>query len=104
MMPTSSSTCSPGPRRADGLPESIHFWKTRIEEMDPDKTFSVGVIFGQSGCGKSSLVKAGLLPRLADSVVPVYLEATGDDTRPDCSRNSESTFPTCLPTSHCSIV
>ena len=40
----------------------------------------MGVIFGQSGCGKSSLVKAGLLPRLADSVVPVYLEATGDDT------------------------
>ena len=69
----------PGQRRA-GLPESIHFWKTRIEEMDTDKTFAVGVIFGLSGCGKSSLIKAGLLPRLADSVVPVYLEATGDDT------------------------
>src|SRR5947209_366517 len=58
----------PGPRRSDGLPESVHFWKVRIEEMDPDKTFRVGVIFGPSGCGKSSLVKAGLLPRLADHV------------------------------------
>ncbi len=71
----------PGPRRADGLPEGIHFWKNRIEETDPEKTFRVGVLFGPSGCGKSSLVKAGLLPRLrADRVIPVYLEATADDT------------------------
>ena len=69
----------PGPRHADGLPESIHFWKTRIEETAPDRTFAVGVIYGPSGCGKSSLVKAGLLPRLK-SVLPVYLEATADDT------------------------
>jgi formylglycine-generating enzyme required for sulfatase activity len=70
----------PGPRRADGLPQGIHFWKTRIEEPDPEKTFGVGVVFGPSGCGKSSLVKAGLLPRLAEFVIPVYLEATADDT------------------------
>ena len=33
----------PGPRDRDGLPESIRFWKTRIEETDPDKTFRVGL-------------------------------------------------------------
>jgi serine/threonine protein kinase len=70
----------PGPRDRDGLPESIRFWKTRIEETDPDKTFSVGLIYGSSGCGKSSLVKAGLLPLLAGSVVTVYVEATAEDT------------------------
>ena len=32
----------PPPRRADGLPEIIHFWKARIEEPDPDTTFRVG--------------------------------------------------------------
>ena len=48
--------------------------------MDPDKTFSVGVIYGPSGCGKSSLVKAGMLPRLADSVIRIYVEATANDT------------------------
>ena len=32
----------PGPRDRDGLPDSIRFWKTRIEETDPDKTFPVG--------------------------------------------------------------
>jgi serine/threonine protein kinase len=66
----------PGPQDRNGLPDSIRFWKTRIEQPDPDKTFSVGLIYGPSGSGKSSLVKAGLLPRLASSVLPVYLEAT----------------------------
>lgn len=36
----------PGPRNRDGLPESIQFWKTRIEASDPDKTFNVGLIYG----------------------------------------------------------
>ncbi|TWU28886.1 Serine/threonine-protein kinase PknB [Novipirellula artificiosorum] len=70
----------PGPRDRDGLPDSLRFWKTRIEETDPDNTFSVGLIYGPSGCGKSSLVKAGLLPRLSEEVIPVYIEATPEET------------------------
>lgn len=70
----------PGPRDRDGLPDSLRFWKTRIEETDGDSTFSVGLIYGPSGCGKSSLVKAGLLPRLSERVIPVYIEATPEDT------------------------
>src|SRR5262249_21212422 len=62
-----------------GLPESIRFWKTRIEPDNLQDPFPVGVLYGPSGCGKSSLVKAGLLPRLAGSVRPVYVEATPDD-------------------------
>ncbi len=46
----------PGPRDREGLPDSLRFWKTRIEETDPDNTFTVGLIYGPSGCGKSSLV------------------------------------------------
>jgi serine/threonine protein kinase/formylglycine-generating enzyme required for sulfatase activity len=70
----------PGPRDRDGLPDSIRFWKTRIEEREPEKTFSVGLLCGPSGCGKSSLVKAGLLPHLADDVLAVYVEATAEET------------------------
>ncbi|MGA2257451.1 MAG: serine/threonine-protein kinase, partial [Thermoguttaceae bacterium] len=70
----------PGPRDRDGLPESIRFWKYRIEETNSDKTFRVGLLYGPSGCGKSSLVKAGLLPRLAEHVISIYIEATPDDT------------------------
>jgi serine/threonine protein kinase/formylglycine-generating enzyme required for sulfatase activity len=70
----------PGPRDRDGLPDSLRFWKTRIEETDAEKTFSVGLICGPSGCGKSSLVKAGLLPRLSGDVIAVYVEATAVET------------------------
>ena len=70
----------PGPRDREGLPESLRFWKTRIESTDPDATFKVGLIYGPSGCGKSSLVKAGLLPRLGMHVLAVYIEATSEET------------------------
>jgi serine/threonine protein kinase/formylglycine-generating enzyme required for sulfatase activity len=70
----------PGPRDRDGLPDSIQFWKRKIEQIDPDLTFKVGLIYGPSGCGKSSLAKAGLLPRLGKHVLPIYVEATPDQT------------------------
>jgi serine/threonine protein kinase/formylglycine-generating enzyme required for sulfatase activity len=70
----------PGPRDRDGLPDSLRFWKKRIEEKDAEKTFPVGLICGPSGCGKSSLVKAGLLPRLSDDVITLYVEATAGET------------------------
>ncbi len=70
----------PGPRDRDGLPDSIRFWKSRIETADADHTFTVGLIYGPSGCGKSSLVKAGLLPRLRQPMTAVYIEATAEET------------------------
>src|SRR5271157_1284285 len=83
----------PGPRRGDGLPESVHFWKLRIEEMDPDKTFRVGYIFGPSGCGKSSLVKAGLLPRLSKPIISIYIEATGEETEARLLKGLRKQYP-----------
>ena len=76
----------PGPRDRDGLPESLRFWKTRIEARDPDHTFKVGLIYGPSGSGKSSLMRAGLLPRLARNVLPLYIEATGEGTEASLRR------------------
>jgi eukaryotic-like serine/threonine-protein kinase len=70
----------PGPRDRDGLPESIRFWKSRVEERSADRAFAIGLISGPSGCGKSSLVKAGLLPQLAKDVESIYVEATADHT------------------------
>ncbi len=70
----------PGPHDRNGLPESIRFWKARIEERDPESGFRTGIIYGPSGCGKSSLVKAGLLPCLDRSIVKIYIEATADGT------------------------
>src|SRR5262249_14049310 len=70
----------PGPRDREGLPESIRFWRSRVEQTDPAETFPVGLIYGPSGCGKSSLVKAGLLPLLGAHVLPIYVESTADAT------------------------
>lgn len=66
----------PGPKGPDGLPESVRFWKTRIEAVDDEKAFSVGLLYGPSGGGKSSFVRAGLLPNLERSVHPLYVEAS----------------------------
>ena len=70
----------PGPRDRDGVPASIRFWKTRIEETDSDETFSVGLMYGPSGSGKSSFVKAGLLPLLSENVTVVFVESTAVET------------------------
>jgi len=70
----------PGPRDRNRLPESVRFWKSRIESADPRNAFAVGLVYGPSGCGKSSLIKAGLLPQLSGSIQQVYLEATREDT------------------------
>lgn len=70
----------PGPRDRNGLPDTIRFWKNRLEERDPDATFTVGLLYGPSGCGKSSLVKAGLLPHIDRRITTIYLEATKTGT------------------------
>ena len=76
----SSSTCCPVHAGKGGLPDSVHFWKVRIEETDPEKTFRLGIVLGPSGCGKSSLIRAGLLPRLDESVTSIYVESTAEET------------------------
>jgi serine/threonine protein kinase/formylglycine-generating enzyme required for sulfatase activity len=70
----------PGPRDREGLPESVRFWKTRVEQTDAEETFPVGLLYGPSGCGKSSLVKAGLVPLLGEHVRPVFVEAAAGRT------------------------
>jgi formylglycine-generating enzyme required for sulfatase activity/tetratricopeptide (TPR) repeat protein len=83
----------PGPRDRDGLPDSIQFWKRKIEQTDLDRSFKVGLIYGPSGCGKSSLVKAGLLPRLGKHVIPVYIEATPEETEARLNKALRKAFP-----------
>jgi serine/threonine protein kinase/formylglycine-generating enzyme required for sulfatase activity len=70
----------PGPFDRFGLPESLRFWKDRIESTQIEESFRIGLVYGPSGCGKSSLMKAGLLPRLSPKIERVYVEATPEDT------------------------
>ena len=77
---TSFLSLVPGPRDGSGLPLSIRFWKRRIEESGPERSFSVGLLSGPVGAGKTSLIVAGLLPCLADHVETVRLVATAEHT------------------------
>ncbi|QEF97611.1 Serine/threonine-protein kinase PknB [Stieleria maiorica] len=70
----------PGPYDRDGTPESVLFWKRRIEDPDPENSFRIGLIYGPSGCGKSSFVKAGLIPTLCSDIIPVVIESAPDAT------------------------
>ncbi len=53
----------------------------------------MGLIYGPSGCGKSSLVKAGLLPHLSDGVIPIYVEATPEETESRVLRGIRKRVP-----------
>jgi eukaryotic-like serine/threonine-protein kinase len=68
-----------------------------MEEMASHKNFKVGVIYGPIGCGKSSLVKAGLLPRLSKPIIPFYIEATGEETEARLLRGLRKSSPASRP-------
>jgi len=70
----------PGPCDRFGLPEAVRFWKQRIESRDPISMLTVGVCYGSSGCGKSSLIRAGLLPQLTENVAVTWIAATPQQT------------------------
>ena len=83
----------PGPKDRDGLPNSLRFWKKRIEARDVDESFSVGMIYGPSGCGKSSFVNAGLIPRLSKSITPVVVESLAEFTEQRLLHRLQKSFP-----------
>ncbi|MFN7731263.1 MAG: protein kinase domain-containing protein [Pirellula sp.] len=64
-----------GVRDRDGIPESISFWTNRILSRSEDIAFRIGVLFGPSGSGKSSLIRAGVLPLVDTQVAVVYVDA-----------------------------
>jgi serine/threonine protein kinase/formylglycine-generating enzyme required for sulfatase activity len=70
----------PGPRDRSGIPDSVRFWKTRIQESGPEPAFRIGMIYGPSGSGKSSFLKAGVIPLLSESVQTIYVESTPLET------------------------
>ena len=71
----------PGPRDRDGLPESLRFWKTRIEETDPDNTFRGGPDLRAIGLRQVVAGQGGTVaPALRRRDLPVYIEATPEET------------------------
>ncbi len=57
----------PGARDRNGIPDCVSFWTQRIASRNPSEAFRVGVLLGPSGSGKSSMMRAGVLPLVKDS-------------------------------------
>jgi serine/threonine protein kinase/formylglycine-generating enzyme required for sulfatase activity len=88
----------PGARDRYGLPDSLRFWKTRLDELKSEEAFAVGVMYGPSGCGKTSLVRAGLVPQLSPTTHVVFLDATAHDTEARLAQKIKNVCPDAPPT------
>ncbi|MDB4354112.1 serine/threonine-protein kinase, partial [Akkermansiaceae bacterium] len=84
-------------RREPGsqLPLNVHEWKTRIEDRGNQDSppFRVGLIYGPSGSGKSSFLKAGVLPRLDESIIVIRIDASLTETEEEFKRALCRRFP-----------
>lgn len=87
----------PGPFDRDGLPQSLRFWKVRLEEVNSTNPLRVGVVYGPSGCGKSSLIRAGLVPQLSSSVQTIVVTATAQQTEKQLLDELRSKVPQPVP-------
>ncbi len=84
----------PGPYDRNGVPSSVRFWTRILNSTDSEcEPVPVGVIFGPSGSGKSSLIKAAILPRLLAISRIVYVESTRDDTEVRLLKAIRRIFP-----------
>ncbi len=64
----------PGPRDRFGVPECLRYWLSRL--VDQVGVCSHGLIYGASGCGKTSFIRAGLIPRLPGAIGVVYFDCS----------------------------
>ncbi len=83
----------PGPVDRLGVPESVKFWINRLGVVDQIDEVAVGVIYGPSGSGKSSFVRAGLIPLLPENVIDIYLDCASDKLEHAIARQLERVFP-----------
>lgn len=82
----------PGARNRDGIPDSITFWVHRIINRNEGETFRNGVLMGPSGSGKSSLMRAGVLPLVEKEVLAIYLEAKPESLEQDLAKQIRKHF------------
>lgn len=93
----------PGVRDRHDVPLSLSFWlKHVVEPVRADERIPNGFLFGPSGSGKSSFVRAGLVPEIkkevkrrnTQPVKTIYVESTRDDTEVRILNSLRQSYPT----------
>ncbi len=82
----------PGQLSSEGHPQQVQHWLNRIDGRDPDCEPRIGVIYGATGSGKSSLVNAALVPKLAGIATPVLIQASEKKTEIDLASQLKKVF------------
>ena len=70
----------PGPRCPSGLPDGVEHWVEWASRAEGEPGDRVGVVVGPSGSGKSSIVRAGVLPNLPRTMRTTVVEARAGRT------------------------
>lgn len=83
----------PSHKEKNGLPKIINFWKNHFENQNQSHPLRVGLIYGSAGCGKTSLIKQGLLPQLARSVLNIYVDASSGNTEDSILTSLKNLIP-----------
>ncbi len=82
----------PGLKSSEGYPQQVQFWINRIDGRDPDCEPRIGVIYGATGSGKSSLVNAALIPNLSGIATPILVQASARRTEADLGKQLKKVF------------
>lgn len=73
----------PGLRSAQGNPEPVQFWLNRLGTSPDERHPRIGVIYGTTGSGKSSMIHAAILPKLNGERRVITIQATASRTETD---------------------
>ncbi len=88
----------PGPADRFGLPDSLQFWRRCFDVDAVAGAPPLSALFGPTGCGKTSFVRAGLLPNLPTNMTPIVVESSQIETELELARALRTQFPELPPT------
>lgn len=85
----------PGPYDIEGRAPIVRFWMGWLLQTSSEPTSRVGLIYGPSGSGKSSFVKAAVIPQLSAQAIPIYHDFHAANPIDALKARLKSSFPEC---------
>lgn len=83
----------PGPVDRYGRPASLQFLLRGVDYEGAAEPQALLALFGPTGCGKTSFVRAALLPNLPANITPVVVDTSQVDTEVELGQALKKCFP-----------